>query len=279
MELREHRTELERLLGDVWDYEDGGHKKTQFAEMAVRSHADGRGHLHVFAVGHCRSRHDGARARGAKSCRLITSRRRTSPKTSTTASPGASNSHGRLARVSRGSPRRAARAGRADRDRRSAASAVVTAGAIPDADADAGRRGAGAGVPSERRLSQLTSRSNLRRLSDADAGRRASPRRPRRRRSWSRSSQRRRPRRPRSRSNSRRLLWRRRRPSRRRRPGGACGHGRGGAARRPSQLRPWRTRRCPRHDRAGSRPQSSVANRRITAIRAPSIARPVNRMF
>ena len=28
MELREHRTELERLLGDVWDYEDGGHKKT-----------------------------------------------------------------------------------------------------------------------------------------------------------------------------------------------------------------------------------------------------------
>ena len=28
MELRENRTELERLLGDVWDYEDGGHEKT-----------------------------------------------------------------------------------------------------------------------------------------------------------------------------------------------------------------------------------------------------------
>ena len=28
MELRENRTELERLLGDVWDYQDGGHEKT-----------------------------------------------------------------------------------------------------------------------------------------------------------------------------------------------------------------------------------------------------------
>lgn len=28
MELRENRTELERLLADVWDYEDGGHKKS-----------------------------------------------------------------------------------------------------------------------------------------------------------------------------------------------------------------------------------------------------------
>ncbi len=27
MELRENRTELERLLGDVWDYQDGGHEK------------------------------------------------------------------------------------------------------------------------------------------------------------------------------------------------------------------------------------------------------------
>jgi hypothetical protein len=28
VELRENRTELERLLADVWEYEDGGHKKT-----------------------------------------------------------------------------------------------------------------------------------------------------------------------------------------------------------------------------------------------------------
>ena len=28
MELRENRTELERLLGDVWDYQDGGHGRT-----------------------------------------------------------------------------------------------------------------------------------------------------------------------------------------------------------------------------------------------------------
>ncbi len=28
MELRENRTELERLLGDFWDYQDGGHEKT-----------------------------------------------------------------------------------------------------------------------------------------------------------------------------------------------------------------------------------------------------------
>jgi len=28
MELRENRTELERLLADVWEYEDGAHKKT-----------------------------------------------------------------------------------------------------------------------------------------------------------------------------------------------------------------------------------------------------------
>jgi hypothetical protein len=28
MELRENRTELERLLGDVWEYEDGDHQKT-----------------------------------------------------------------------------------------------------------------------------------------------------------------------------------------------------------------------------------------------------------
>ena len=28
MELRENRTELERLLGGVWDYEDPGRKKT-----------------------------------------------------------------------------------------------------------------------------------------------------------------------------------------------------------------------------------------------------------
>ena len=28
MELRENSTEVERLLGDVWDYQDGGHEKT-----------------------------------------------------------------------------------------------------------------------------------------------------------------------------------------------------------------------------------------------------------
>ncbi len=61
MELRENRTELERLLGGVWDYEDVGDKKTSLPKwlfaLTLR-----RDPLHVFALGHCRSRHDGARA-------------------------------------------------------------------------------------------------------------------------------------------------------------------------------------------------------------------------
>ena len=137
--------------------------------------------------------------------------------------------------------------------------------------ADAAQETASPAAPPQ----QSTSGSNLRRLRRRP---RTTRRRPRRRRSWSRSSQRRRPRRPRSRSNSRRLLWRRRRPSRRRPRRRLRSWPRRSRRRRPSQLRSRRTRRCPRHDRAGSRPQSP-SNRRIRVIRAPSAARPANRMF
>ena len=46
----------------------------------------------------------------------------------------------------------------------------------------------------------------------------------------------------------------------------------------PSRLRSWRTRRCRRQDHVRSRPQS-LSSQPITIMGAPSIARPVNRMF
>ena len=62
MELRENRTELERLLGDVWDYQDGGHEKTHLPKWLFALTLAAAVIVHVFALRHCRSRHDGARA-------------------------------------------------------------------------------------------------------------------------------------------------------------------------------------------------------------------------
>lgn len=66
MELRENRTELERLLGDVWEYEDGDHQKTSSPKWLFALTLIGAVVCIVFALRPCRSGHRGDRACAGK---------------------------------------------------------------------------------------------------------------------------------------------------------------------------------------------------------------------
>ncbi len=276
MELRENRTELERLLGGVWDYEDVGDKKSSLpkwlfaltltgAVVCTLSPSD----IVVPVMTALASAPEKlvidnvSSANVAEDLDFRIARHTDSPAgwrafldltpTGRTRRPRGPRSTGR--RPTRNHPGRRRRRRTTRRMRR--------------------------GRSPRRRLSRLRSRSSLRRLPRRRRrpSTRRSPRRRLRRRSWPRRSRRRRPSRLRSRTSPRHLLRRRRRPSRRpnprRRPRSWPRRSQG---RRLRQLRSRRTRRCRRQDHGRSRPRSPQSQR-VPVICAPSITRPVHRMF
>ena len=142
MELRENRTELERLLGDVWDYQDGGHEKTHLPKWLFA--------LTLAAAVTCTSSPSDivvpvmtalAPAPDKLSIDNVSSQNVAEDLDYRIARHTDSMAGWRafLAAHPDGPHAR----GRAGRDRPAAAGAFATAGPIPGADADGGRHGAG----------------------------------------------------------------------------------------------------------------------------------------
>ena len=292
MELRENRTELERLLGGVWDYEDVGDKKTSLPKWlfaltltgavvctlspsdivvpVMTALAPAPEKLVIDNV---------SSANVAEDLDFRMARHTNSPagwRAFLEAHPDGPHAQAARAVIDRPSPEPSpqpeqSRAPTQAPDDTAHETAALSAPPMMIEEEEP------APPPQPVEVAEQSSPSPPATQTPVNAAQSPAP--PSRRRSWPRRSRRRRPSRLRSRTNLRRLLRRRRRPSRRpspqRRPRSWPRRSQG---RRRRQLRSRRTRRCRRQDHGRSRPRSPQSQR-VPVICAPSITRPVNRMF